>query len=277
MAGKSLGDRMKEYESVTTSVSLTRRIPVIIRIDGRCFHTFSRKLESPWDEMFHECMCKVAMDVCSQCQGARLAYHFSDEISVLLVDYQDVATESYFGYSLQKVLSVTASVCTASFAEACLARRVTWCPPFPNFDCRAFSLPPDEVCNYFIWRQQDCTRNSVSSLARNMFSHKELHGKNSSDAQDMMISRGVNWNDQPVRFKRGISILKRPGAEVSEWVADYGSPIFTQNRTYIDGWVYPEPMFFPDTHKDSNFYTITGLGFTGRKGKTKSKMQEEGV
>jgi len=256
---KSIGDRMKEYEAVSTSTYLMRRTPVIIRLDGKAFHTLSGWLESPYDNKFHECMCRAAMAVCSECQGARFAYHFSDEISVLLADYQDISTDAYFAYNLQKIVSVAASICTAAFAMACIDKGFPWCPPFPNFDCRAFNIPPEEVCNYFIWRQQDCTRNSIQTLARSLFSHKELHGKDSSAMQDMMVERGVNWNDQTVRFKRGIGILK--GLNERPWVADYNIPIFTQDRTYVEGWVFAQPTFSPTTHENSEFLSAEELGF----------------
>jgi tRNA(His) 5'-end guanylyltransferase len=236
MSGKSLGDRMKEYEAVTTSATLTRRVPVLVRLDGKSFHTFSRKLESPYDEVFHECMTKTAMDLCKITQGAKFAYHFSDEISLLLTDYNTIDTESYFGYSLQKVVSVTAAACTAFFANACMEHGVSWCPPFPMFDCRAFNVPCDDIVNYFLWRQQDCTRNSIQTLARTMFSHKQLMNKNTSEMQDMMMEKCVNWNKQTTRFKRGIAV-SNPG--VTGWVADYETPIFSKDRDYIEQWVNP--------------------------------------
>lgn len=270
MSEKNLGDRMKLYEAVTTSAALLRRVPVLLRIDGRCFKTFSRKLESPYDEVFHECMCKATMDVCKMVQGARLAYHFSDEVSILVVDYQTIDTDPYFGYCLQKVLSVTASAFTAKFADACHERQVTWCSPIPQFDCRAFNLPRDEVSNYFLWRQQDCTRNSIQTLARTMFSHKQLNGVNSSKMQDLMMEKGENWNNQPTRIKRGISILKMYGENEGGWCADYEAPIFSKNRSYVEGWVTAEPEFMPETHSKCYLRQEVDLGFrcsNNKKGK----------
>ena len=275
MPAKSIGDRMKEYEEVTTAATLTRRVPVIIRLDGRAFHTFSRKLESPYDETFHECMCKTTMDVCKMAQGSRIAYHFSDEVSILVTDYQTVDTDPYFGYSLQKVLSVTASAFTAKFADACLARGVKWCPPIPQFDCRAFSIPTADVGNYFLWRQQDCTRNSIQSLARSMFSHKQLMNKNSSQMQDMMMEKGVNWDKQPTKIKRGISIFKLSGEDERGWVADYEVPIFSRNRSYVEGWVMAIPEFSPETHEKCSLKTAVDIGFPqGPRGDNKHQKEK---
>lgn len=234
MNNKSLGDRMKEYEAVTTAATLTRRVPVIVRLDGRAFHTFSMKLESPYDEVFHQCMCCTALGLCKSMQGAKFAYHFSDEISILLTDYDTVDTEPYFGYNLQKVISVTASMCTAKFADTCHERKVSWGRPVPQFDCRAFNVPRDDVVNYFLWRQQDCTRNSIQTAARKYYSHRQLHGKNTSDMQDMLMEKGINWSKMPTPFKRGIAMYC---STTKGWGVDYETPVFSKNREYVEFWL----------------------------------------
>jgi hypothetical protein len=128
------------------------------------------------------------------------------------------------------------------------------------FDARVFPLPEFEVCNYFIWRQQDWTRNSVQMMARSLFSHKECHKKNNSQLQEMIHQAGKNWNDLDIHLKRGQCIVKetyevdpgatyqldpgesipkgfiKPGETVtrSRWAVDNNIPIFTQDRDYID-------------------------------------------
>jgi len=98
---------------------------------------------------------------------------------------------------------------------------------FAMFDCRAFNIPKEEVCNYFIWRQQDATRNSINSLGQMYFTQKQLHGKGVSEVQDMLMKHyDINWNNLDVWKKRGVcsnsvGIDKEP-------------PIFTQNREYIE-------------------------------------------
>jgi len=132
------------------------------------------------------------------------------------------------------------------------------------FDCRAFNVPQDEVVNAFLWRQQDCTRNSIQTLARTMFSHKQLHGANTSKMQDMMmVEKGVNWNKQTTRFKRGIAVYNAGAG----WVADYEAPIFTKDREYIERWVRPVEegkdvsiVGFGDGIMDE-----AALGFKGRR------------
>ena len=240
MTDKSgLGDRMKRYEHVSRNV-LTRRTPVILRVDGRAFHTFTKRVgfEVPFDEMLSSIMVDTAVNLMHEIQGAKLAYGQSDEISVLITDYDTLQTDAWFGNVIQKMVSIAASVATVRFN----ASLQYWKPAlaFPaQFDARVFSIPKEEVANYFIWRQQDASRNSVSMVAQSHFSHKKLQGKNVSQMQDMLMAEhGVNWNDTPTHFKRGFCIRGNDGI-----VVDREVPIFTEDREYIERLVYlDEPL-----------------------------------
>jgi len=252
----SLGDRMKAYERAAERY-FTRRIPLCLRCDGNCFHSWTRGLERPFDNNLRLCMEYAAYSLCSEISGARFAYTQSDEISILIVDYQELNTEPWFAYRGNKVESVAASICTAGFNTAALK----YLPEHVKrkdlayFDARAFSLPKEDVTNYFLWRQEDCSKNSISSLAQAHFSHKELHEKNSSDKQDMlMLQKGVNWNDVPTRYKRGTALYKvqvtspnprdpeAPQVQRNRWIADYQMPIITQDRLYVERWLAADPV-----------------------------------
>jgi len=105
------------------------------------------------------------------------------------------------------------------------------------FDARAFVLPKEEVCNYFIWRQQDATRNSIMSVGQANFPHSELQNKHCGQIQDMLLKeKNINWNDFTIPQKRGVCCNKTPDGC---WRIDQDIPIFTQDRNYIDKWVYP--------------------------------------
>jgi tRNA(His) guanylyltransferase len=246
----TLGDRMKDYESIRRG-RLLRKMPVILRLDGKAFHTLTRGMNRPYDPLFQGCMWITAQRLCEEVQGCRLAYVQSDEISLLLTDYESIDTEGWFGYDIQKMTSVAASIATAHF-------NMQFALNFPEkgrvayFDCRAFNLPMREVCNYFIWRQQDATRNSIQMLGQAHFSHKQLHKKNTKDIQEMLFQEyGINWNDECVPFKRGVCVrrvtfhLERETTTQPEgyvrhrWDVDTNTPIFTQDRQYIDELVYP--------------------------------------
>jgi tRNA(His) 5'-end guanylyltransferase len=100
------------------------------------------------------------------------------------------------------------------------------------FDSRCFNIPVEEATNCLIWRQQDATRNAIQMLGQCNFTHKELQGKSCNDIQDMlMLQRGINFNDMPAKFKRGVCCRK---GDDGKWVIDEKIPIFTQDRDYVD-------------------------------------------
>lgn len=216
---------MKTYEEVS-QVSLIRRTPVVVRLDGKAFHTFTKGAEKPFDKNIGDAMAMTALKLCKEMQGAVFAYTQSDEISVLLQDWKTLTTDPWYANNVQKIVSVSASVATASFNS--LYKKPTG--TFALFDSRAYNIPFLEVTNYFIWRQADATRNSISGLAQSQFSHKQLHGKGRAQMMDMLMEKGINWNDVETRFKRGICVVPFE----SSYKIDLAPPIFTADRNYID-------------------------------------------
>lgn len=208
MANISLGDRMKQnYESVT-NYSLVKRMPVIVRVDGKCFHQITKECEKPFDEHFITCMYLAADTLAREMQGFKLAYIQSDEASFLLTDYDNLQTQGWFNYELRKIISVSAAIMSAEFSG--FFRKIAY------FDSRVFNMPREELANYFLWRAQDWQRNSIQMYARSFFSHKECHKKNAEDLHEMLHSIGKNWtNDLTSVEKNGRFILKD-----LTWVAD---------------------------------------------------------
>lgn len=236
MTDKStLGDRMKQQYEAATRFQLPRRTYTIIRVDGRAFHSLLRSVDKPFDHIFIELMDEVTRALCKE-TGAAFGYVQSDEVSLLLTDFATTQTEAWFGGVVQKMASIAAGTATAVFNWHLpgVIPRGFRVPPTarPVFDGRVFTIPePVEVANYFIWRQRDCTRNSVSMAARANFSQRELHGKNSGQMQDMLwTEHGVNWNDYPVGVKRGRTCVRvtemREEEARTSWVVE-GAPIFT--------------------------------------------------
>lgn len=193
----ALGDRMKSYEAVTRSVLLPHSY-TILRVDGRAFHSYLRKAQKPYDFDFMADMQAVAQTLCQEASGTVFAYGQSDEISLLLSDVEP-QSQPWFGGAVQKMASVAAGIATAS-----LISRRGW-DGLPHFDARVFTLPSEtEVGNYFIWRQRDAVRNSVSMAAQALFSPRQLHGKDSNEMQEMLwAEHQVNWNGYPDAAKRG--------------------------------------------------------------------------
>lgn len=238
----SLGDRMKGYEACPKNF-LTRRMPVIIRLDGKAFHTFTKKLDKPYDVDFKNLMMKTAEYLVENIMGCRLAYVQSDEISLLLVDYAKIETEAWYNNNVQKMVSVSASMATAIFNKNLNCRimfpemkRMEIKQSFAMFDSRAFNLPREEVCNYFIWRQNDATRNSIQGLGQAKLGHKRMQGKNNNQVQDMLMNElGINWNDVDTYFKRGGCVyrgidIESRNVERNNWTLDEN-----WNRQEVEG------------------------------------------
>ena len=233
MKNDSLGDRMKGYENVTRT-KLTSRTPAVIRLDGKAFHTWTKQLhrydpslqDSPYSDVMHNAMAETAMYLVENIQNARLAYTQSDEISILMNDWGKLNTDAWYDNKIQKIVSVAASMATARFNIA-VTDQGNFSPNMALFDARVWNMPKEEVANYFVWRQQDATRNSINMLAQFYFSHKELQGKNTSQVQDMlMLEHGVNWNDVATWAKRGYCATR--GGKQNE------IPIFTADRNFIE-------------------------------------------
>lgn len=195
----SLGHRMKRMEAAYSHV-LTPRSDVIIRVDGKKFHTWTRGMDKPYSLPLIEAMAAATALTAKQMGGFRLAYTQSDEATFLITDYARLNTEGWFDYSVNKLVSVTASMFTAYFNDE-IRRHVS--KPLAFFDARAFVVPTDDVPNVFLWRQQDWERNSIQMLAQSMYSPKELHGKKIPDLHEMLYAKGVNWASLPDYLKNG--------------------------------------------------------------------------
>lgn len=250
MIKDSLGDRCKRYENASR-YSLPERMPVILRLDACNFHSYTKNCERPVDKNLVSCMDDTAKFLCKNIQGAQLAYVQSDEISLLLVNYKNHDSHSWFENDLSKMCSVASGMASAYFTS--ISDRIFGKIKLATFDCRGFVVPREDVCNVFLWRQQDATRNSVQMLARTLYSHKELHLKNNSELQEMCFKKGINWNNCPTSQKRGRCIVKikkyktgfnpktnvQTTYEASEWIVDNDIPVFSKDRAYIENYVYP--------------------------------------
>lgn len=274
MANKdSLGDRMKCYENVTRNY-LTRRAPVIIRVDGKAFHSFTRGFKRPFDGIFVKSMQETMKYLCENIQGCVLGYTQSDEITLVIIDYEKIESCAWFDNNIQKMASISASMATLAFNKYFSANVYKYIEDYKRehqlifieednkyyntlidaikkgamFDSRVFTLPKEEVVNCVIWRQQDATRNSINSVGQANFSHKQLQNKSCNDVQDMLMSeKGINWNDYTTTLKRGSCCIKMPqkindGTKQeyirNKWIIDNEIPIFTQDREYINSRIF---------------------------------------
>lgn len=224
----ALGDRMKQYEAVTRLV-LPRRTYTIIRVDGRTFHSVLRNTKKPFDQDVGKAMMETAKDLCRDIQGARFAYTQSDEISILLTDFESVHTEPWFGGVLQKMVSISASIATDSFREY-------YGTVAAYFDSRVFTIPDrSEVANYFLWRQRDAVKNSISMAAQAHFPHASLQNLNGNQLQEKLFQeKGINWNGYPDWCRRGTLVKKET----------YEAPV-TRSQV-LDGMTVPRTRWTAD-------------------------------
>lgn len=251
MVKDSLGDRMKALEGVT-SHKLMRRVPVVMRLDGNHFHTLTRGFKKPFDDILMKTMQQTMEALCRDIQGCVFGYTQSDEITLILVDYQTFETSAWFDNRLEKICSVGASKASRYFNKFFIDNvGLAMTDPTnkevdfskytkkfftADFDCRAFNVPKEDVCNCVIWRQKDAERNSIQMLAQSMYKHKELMGISCKQLQNKMFTeKDVNWNDLPTPCKRGTACKKN---EEGKWYIDYDMPILTEDRKYIEDLIY---------------------------------------
>jgi tRNA(His) 5'-end guanylyltransferase len=262
-----LGKRMKEYYEQVPKYRLMRRTPVIIRIDGKAFHTFTKGFDKPFDYVLHRTMNRTMEYLCEHIQGCIFGYTQSDEISLVLSDYKRLTSEAWFDYEVQKMCSIAASMATMAFnryfaievedfftentvpsnddgdeteymfedgRKEALYERYVWAhTKGAMFDARCFNIPKEEVVNCIYWRQLDAARNSVQMVGQANFSHNELQGKSCKIIQEMLHEqKGINWNDYPTMWKRGVCWTKEKGI-------DYEMPMLKgEDRKYLEDLVH---------------------------------------
>ena len=235
-----LGTRMKVFYENIPKTRLMRRTPVAIRIDGKSFHTFTKGFQKPFDFVLMDAMQKTMKYLCENIQGCVFGYTQSDEITLILVDYQKFTSDAWFDYEVQKLTSVSASMATMAFnkyfsenvedvikynsthdslverKEGLLDNYIRAVERGACFDARCFNIPKEEVTNLIYWRQLDATRNSIQMVGQANFSHDELQNKTCNMIQDMLMTKyGINWNNFTIPCKRGTACI-RVGAKVTE-------------------------------------------------------------
>ena len=267
MDNSELAARMKDFYENPAKTQLLRRMPVAIRLDGKAFHTFTRGFQKPFDPVLMDTMQRTMKYLCENIQGCVFGYTQSDEITLILTDYQKLTSEAWFNYEVQKMASISASMATVAFnkyfSENIIKYNSTYDPLVEEnkrlieryvnaaekgaiFDARCFNIPKEEVTNLIYWRQLDATRNSIQMVGQAHFSHAELKDKTCSDIQDMLMTQyGINWNVFTIPCKRGTAcikveekeIIKEPNVYFGEQI---GERIIVRRKWKID---YEIPIF----------------------------------
>jgi len=200
----SLGDRMKGYEAPSTTRKAFKGQPLIVRLDGKSFHTYTKGLSRPYDERLSWCMEHTMLSLVDRFQ-ARVGYTQSDEITLAWYHAPHETPEYPFDGRFQKLESLLAAYCSVKFNHF-TGLRLAGHSGEPIFDARAFVVPNiKEAYHAFLRRQQDATKNAISMAAHTYFSHKSLQGQDGPTMQERLFSeKGINFNDYPAFFKRGV-------------------------------------------------------------------------
>lgn len=246
----SLGTRQKGYEAVYKQ-KLVPKMPIVLRIDGKAFHTFTKGMKKPFDDLLMDSMQQTMLALCKDIPTCKLGYTQSDEITIVCICDDMKKTEGLYDYKVQKILSVIASKATRYFNKIFFEnveklqhdkdvfKSVVDVNVYKKklfaaeFDCRVINIPEWDVINNLIWRQQDATRNSIQMLGQSYFSQKQLDKKNTSQIMDMLMLReNVNWNDLATAKKRGSCCYRKENNnnKRNPWYLDNDMPILTEEQ-----------------------------------------------
>ena len=264
-----LGLRMKTYYEQIPKTKLMRRCPVAIRLDGKSFHTWTKNFQKPFDEVLIKSMQETMKYLCENIQGCVFGYTQSDEITLILIDYQKLTSQAWFDYEVQKIVSISASMATLAFRDffkKSMAEEISviedefldngdFNPKYKNkeinklwlthkrasekraiFDARCFNIPKEEAANLIYWRQLDAIRNSIQMVGQANFSHREIQNKSCNDIRDMLkTQKEIDWDDFPMHQKRGSCCVYR----------NYQNPESITEGDTIKGWIIDKeiPIF----------------------------------
>ena len=221
MQFKNLEDKCQYYRSLT-DYKLLPNSYVLVMLDGRSFsNLIKNKFEKPFDESFIDMMNQTAQYVCENVEGTKFAYVQSDEISLVLTDFDTPTTDSFFGYRLCKLTSLIASIATAKFNRLMIKYRlekgmginpgdVIDNSPLYQFDCKVWNVPNlNDVYAWFLYRQIDCVRNSKQQAAQSYIPHKELMNLNTDKQINLLFEKeNIDWNQYSADKKYGRFISK---------------------------------------------------------------------
>jgi tRNA(His) guanylyltransferase len=205
----TLGDRCKALEAAEAGRRATRGQPLLARLDGRAFHTFTRDLRRPYDQGMSTMMIETTRFLVHE-MNALVGYTQSDEITLAWYEPADSVSEVVFDGRFQKIATVLAGMASAKFYKLLLEHLPHKAAETPHFDCRVWQVPAlQDALDVFVWREDDATKNSITMAACAHYSDRDLEGKHSDLKREMLWQKGVNWEDFPAFFKRGTYLQRR--------------------------------------------------------------------
>lgn len=201
-----MGDLLKEQEQREAGRRANPYLPLMARIDGKCFSKFTKGLERPFDQRFVSLMIATTSYLVDESE-ALLGYCQSDEITLY---WNNDKAEYWFGGKYQKLTSVLAGAASSFFTGNLPAFLPEKVGQYPTCDARVWNVPDmNYVRMNFLWRWKDAQKNSVSMYARNFFSHKHLHDKSSAKMKQMLEEIGKPWKNLPSFFREGTYVMRK--------------------------------------------------------------------
>ena len=203
-----LDSKMRQYEQSLDQIILPEMY-MVARLDGRGFTRLTKEIcnfEAPFDVKFRDIMVDTVKHLMN-C-GFRILYGFTESDEISLLFHPD---ETTFGRKVRKYNSILAGEASAAFSVSL--------GQVAALDCRMIPLPTIErVQDYFQWRQEDAHRNSLNSHCYWMLrkegesvrkATKELEGQSVSYKNELLFSRGINFDKLPSWQKRGVGVYWR--------------------------------------------------------------------
>ena len=207
--GSALGERCKGFEAAEAGRRAVRGQPLIARLDGRAFHTFTRDLARPYERGMSMAMIETARFLVEETR-ALVGYTQSDEITLAWYEAADSVSEYLFDGRFQKLASVLAGMASARFCQLCVEHLPGKVKETPHFDARVWQVPAlADAMDVFVWREDDATKNSITMAAGAHYSDRELDGKNGDVKREMLRAKGVEWSELPSFFQRGTYLQRR--------------------------------------------------------------------
>lgn len=203
-----IGDELKALEQIEAGRKADNLKPLMVRLDGKAFHTLTKGLIRPFDIRLSNLMIDTTKYLVEQTQ-AIIGYTQSDEISLYYENSEEL--QSYlFNGKYQKLCSVLAGMASAYFSKELSLRIPEKSDTLGIFDCRVWNVDTHElVYENFKWRQLDAIKNSISMAAQAQFKHNELNGLNSKQKKELLININKPWEDEPDFFKYGTFVFRK--------------------------------------------------------------------
>lgn len=254
----TLKERMKSIQAIR-DYKLNKDSYILCHIDGRAFSKMIKKrFKLPFDDDFMQMMDETAAYVCSNVQGAKLAYVQSDEISIVITSFKYDIDElfnssPFFDYRLCKLQSIIASLATAKFNQLYTLRTINEDSnksirqqineiPLIQFDCKCWDVNTyEDMFAWFKFRQNDCIRNSKNQFAQAYCSHKDLLNKNSDEQiAYCKLTTGNDWNSLNGKYKYGRLVYRTtyPTQSINPKTGESINVI----RSQYSSWVVDKPF-----------------------------------